>query len=1081
MLLKKLVLLIFIFSTIFNSNILFNNFTFSSIEEIITRQDTSYSTSSEVTYKFPFIGVHSYSGGPHANGSGNGSPGSAFDMSGIDFGSGPFESVVAIADGEVIAMKPLSQIDSDGGLWVAIKHDNGIVSMYWHLSSYSSYLFNLWNNKISSTPIRVRQGTYLGNFGDTGCRTWSPPCPPHYHLEFRNYDPADSYLNINDIGTPHSVYGLEIDGWRFYSEMNSSGQAVAYYGSAVHTGVGTINKQITTNKGILSAVVEYGFPYNTESNYTNTLFASITPNSLLESSQLLACIPPTSGTNELLANTYLDTSNAAPNEYTGCEPGPDDTVPPTGYFTAPSNGSTVNSNSVNISVNASDNTGGSGVRQVDFSAKWGGIWYGIGSISSSPYSINWNLCNYGVPKNTDVELGMQVLDNAGNLYVYSQHNPNPHITFNYDCTENGLPSPGQWHAEAWMNKYMAGYVNKSEYWPGGVSNITYPFEGFEKDWGTGAPYSGFPSDGFSFKIYSDVHFNGGHYFFRVCSDDGVKLIVDNQMKINEWWDRGGCLETDHWLSPGYHPVEVNYYENTGNAYIKLYLWGEEYPRPELDAPDGRITSPSNNTYVTQNPLTIWSDVSDDKSGVDHVNYRVYHCVGGCQWRNIGTSNTPPYQLSDWDWSSLDGQQIKLAIDLYDKTGKSRSGAGGEVTINLDKTAPSISISSPSGGTIDADKQISIITTASDNGSGIARVRFFAGYDDGTNGYWHEIGTDTNGSDGWGLNWNAASLPDGKVVDIYVSVYDVAGNMGSAGVYAITLGNPQKYIYLPVITNGSASAVNQEQIVFVSRANGNSEIYLINTDGTGLSRLTNNSSEDVYPNYSPDGSKIVFSSKRTGKEQIYTMLANGSQQTRLLADTYDDGVPEWSPDGTKIAFTRYADYDGNGVRAEVFVMNSDGSNVNRLTTTSGKTDSFTHGCWSSGWSPDSKKILYYCYVGYDQIWIMNADGSNKQQILNDSYWNAFPKMSPDGKKIVFVSWRYNNYDVYTVNLDGSSLTRLTTYTTDEWAPDWSPDGKKILFEANRDGKTQVYWMNADGSQQTRITDNTSYAGQGRWRP
>ena len=289
------------------------------------------------------------------------------------------------------------------------------------------------------------------------------------------------------------------------------------------------------------------------------------------------------------------------------------------------------------------------------------------------------------------------------------------------------------------------------------------------------------------------------------------------------------------------------------------------------------------------------------------------------------------------------------------------------------------------------------------------------------------------------------------------------------------------IYLPSITNGSTSIDNQEQIVFVSRVNGNSEIYSINPDGTGLTRLTNNSSEDVYPNYSPDGSKIVFSSKRTGKEQVYTMLADGSQQTRLLVDTYDDGVPEWSPDGTKIAFTRYADYDGYGVRGEVFVMNSDGSDVKRLTTTSGKTGSYTHGCWSSGWSPDSTKILYYCYVGNDQIWMMKSDGSNKQLILDDSYWNAFPKMSPDGKKIVFVSWRYNNYDAYTVNTDGSSLTRLTTHTTDEWAPDWSPDGKMILFEANRDGRTQVYWMNADGTQQTRITDNTSYAGQARWRP
>jgi TolB protein len=212
-----------------------------------------------------------------------------------------------------------------------------------------------------------------------------------------------------------------------------------------------------------------------------------------------------------------------------------------------------------------------------------------------------------------------------------------------------------------------------------------------------------------------------------------------------------------------------------------------------------------------------------------------------------------------------------------------------------------------------------------------------------------------------------------------------------------------------------------------------------------------------------------------------MLADGSQQIRLVTNSYDEGVPEWSPDGTKIAFTRYANFDGLGIRAEVFVMNSDGSNVVRLTTTSGITDTFLHGCWSSGWSPDSNKILYYCYVGYNQIWIMNKDGSNKQLIINETLWNSMPKMSPDGSKILFVSYRTNNYDVYTVKPDGTSLTRLTTDLTDEWAPSWSHDGKKILFEANRDGKTQVYWMSPDGTQQIRITNNTSYAGQPRWQP
>lgn len=483
-----------------------------------------------------------------------------------------------------------------------------------------------------------------------------------------------------------------------------------------------------------------------------------------------------------------------------------DTIPPSGSFTSPSNGSTINTRAVNISANASDNSGGSGVREVRFKARWsGGDWVEIGADSSSPYSVQWDMCNFQVPQGS-LELDLDIYDFSGNKYTFSSTNLPLSIIKNYDCSGSGLPSADQWHAEAWMNKYMAGYVNKSEYWPAGVSNITYPFIGYEKDWGTGAPYSGFPSDEFSFKIYGDMHFNGGHYFFRVCSDDGVRLLVDNQTKINEWWDRGGCLETDHWLSPGYHPVEVQYYENTGNAYIKLYMWGEEYPRPELDEPDGRITSPTNNSYVNQIPLTIWADAWDDKSGVDRVKLKMYHCVGGCQWRELETDYSAPYRFENWDWSSLEGQQIKLAIDVTDKSGRNRGNAGGEITVTLDKTPPIIWFTSPTNGAADTDKLVALNMSVSDNVSGVASVKFFAGYEDGTNNYWHEIGTDTNGTDGWGLSWNASSIQDGKLVDFYTTAYDHAGNMGNAVVYGIMLGDPWKYLYLPAILNRAGAEV-----------------------------------------------------------------------------------------------------------------------------------------------------------------------------------------------------------------------------------------------------------------------------------
>ena len=123
------------------------------------------------------------------------------------------------------------------------------------------------------------------------------------------------------------------------------------------------------------------------------------------------------------------------------EPEPEsDTTPPTGSWISPSNGQTISSRSVTLNVNASDNSGGSGVKQVDFSAKWGGGWRWLGSDSSAPYSISWDMCSAGVP-NGDIELGLEVWDNANNKFVYSTYNANYHINKSYTCTQGTDTTP----------------------------------------------------------------------------------------------------------------------------------------------------------------------------------------------------------------------------------------------------------------------------------------------------------------------------------------------------------------------------------------------------------------------------------------------------------------------------------------------------------------------------------------------------------------------------------------------------------------------------------------------------------------
>jgi len=300
------------------------------------------------------------------------------------------------------------------------------------------------------------------------------------------------------------------------------------------------------------------------------------------------------------------------------------------------------------------------------------------------------------------------------------------------------------------------------------------------------------------------------------------------------------------------------------------------------------------------------------------------------------------------------------------------------------------------------------------------------------------------------------------------------------------GGTGSYTYSFVDSMGKSASVSfntSSEIAFVSERDGNAEIYTMRIDGTELSRLTTNSFIDYNPTWSPNGSKIAFHSNRSGKNQIYTMDANGANQIRLLQSTASDEWPYWSPDGAQIAFGRVDALDNGGERTEVFVVNSDGTNPTRLTFTTGQTGDSLHGCWPSGWAPNSSEILYYCSLnGNNLSWIMNANGTNQHKLIDGANWNAIPSMSPDGLIISFSTFRDNNYEIYTVNRDGSNLIRLTTIDAEDWRPNWSNNSRFIIFESKREGETQVFMMNRDGSRQRRISStNDAYNGQPVWRP
>ena len=256
-----------------------------------------------------------------------------------------------------------------------------------------------------------------------------------------------------------------------------------------------------------------------------------------------------------------------------------------------------------------------------------------------------------------------------------------------------------------------------------------------------------------------------------------------------------------------------------------------------------------------------------------------------------------------------------------------------------------------------------------------------------------------------------------------------------------------------------------RITFASDKSGHREIYSMYPDGSNETRLTYDNALNDSPSYSPDGSKIVFESERSNHEAIYTMNADGSNE-RLLIDTGSfDMRPFYSPDGSKIIYS---------TGAYIYLINANGTGQTRLALG-----------FEPALSPDGSTIAFVKGVrsGEEEIWLMNADGSNQRPLFVNVNGRAvaYPVFSPDGSKIAFqMDSATTSYLIYVINADGTGMRQLTFGPSDDQGPVFSPDGTKIAFFSYRLKPVEIYEMNTDGTNQQRITHDESFDHLPSWQ-
>ena len=265
-----------------------------------------------------------------------------------------------------------------------------------------------------------------------------------------------------------------------------------------------------------------------------------------------------------------------------------------------------------------------------------------------------------------------------------------------------------------------------------------------------------------------------------------------------------------------------------------------------------------------------------------------------------------------------------------------------------------------------------------------------------------------------------------------------------------------------------------RIAFVSNRGGNSDIYVMYPDGTGLVNITNHPASDRLPAWSPDGTKIAFRSTRDGNSEIYVMNDDGSNVVRLTFDPAVDTSPGWTLDG-RVLFS-----SNRSGRFEIYSIEADGTDLLRIPIAVDGQLTFPAS------SPEGHRLVITAtnFSDAGALWITSSDGSHAEQLTHPKLVAAFPAWSPVGNRIVFANNVCPVCDlskIFVVNEGGNHVRQLTTgEDNNDLYPRWSPDGSQIVFSRDAGvAPTEIYLMNSDGSGVMNITQNPAFDFEADW--
>ncbi len=253
-----------------------------------------------------------------------------------------------------------------------------------------------------------------------------------------------------------------------------------------------------------------------------------------------------------------------------------------------------------------------------------------------------------------------------------------------------------------------------------------------------------------------------------------------------------------------------------------------------------------------------------------------------------------------------------------------------------------------------------------------------------------------------------------------------------------------------------------------------QIYTMNPDGTALVQATHVSEghRAAHPAWSPDGTKIAFDSNVSGEVRLWVMDASGSHPHQLTGDLpgYNDSHPTYTPDDRDVVFTRCRPDPPGG--CAIYSVRTDGTHRRAITPFQGDVVDFEPDV-----SPDGTRIAFTRFGANGiiaQVYVMQADGSGAHALTPPALEGSDAGWSPDGQRIAFADACCKpNSNVYAMHPDGTGIHRLTDtpFPNDNVQEAYSPQGDRIVFASDRRYDdlccADLFMMRSGGAGETLI--------------